>query len=123
MTHSPFVHDEVQSGEQLSILSAPHRNPFALIMPSLLLAGIGAYNFSQHSYLDWCSSVCLSVCLFVCLIVYLIICFFVCMYVCLYVCVFVCMFTCLFACLYVYLFVCSHWMFLLLNISLFSSLL
>ena len=48
MKQSPFVHDEVQvqsgggAGAQLSLLSAPHRNPFALIMPSLLLAGAGA---------------------------------------------------------------------------------
>lgn len=48
MKQSPFVHDEVQvqsgggAGAQLSLLSAPHRNPFALILPSLLLAGAGA---------------------------------------------------------------------------------
>ena len=66
MTQSPFVHDEVQSGAQLYVLSAPHRNPFALIMPSLLLAGIGAYH-SQHIYFDWYPSFYLFVCLFVCL--------------------------------------------------------
>ena len=48
MKQSPFVHNEVQvqsgggAGAQLSLLSAPHRNPFALILPSLLLAGAGA---------------------------------------------------------------------------------
>jgi hypothetical protein len=95
MTQSPFVHDEVQSGAQLSLLSAPHRNPFALIMPSLLLAGIGAC-FSQHYYFDWYPSFYLFIYLFVCLFV----CLFVKLYACIYVCVFVCMFVCLFVCLF-----------------------
>ena len=62
MKQSPFVHDEVQvqsgggAGAQLSLLSAPHRNPFALILPSLLLAGAGSLHFvasfCQHTEPD-----------------------------------------------------------------------